>query len=561
MSAVNRRTMIARTTAVAAGTAGAGLIGQPAVAAPRRQGGTAPPAQHTAGAKIGPDDPRYTLLTTGNNQRFVARPDYFKMIRSSVDAEQALRDALKEGKRISVRSGGHCFADLVCNPDVEVVLDFSEMTGVTYDEGRKAFAVEPGARLLNVYETLYKGWGVTIPGGMCYSVGAGGHVLGGGYGLLSRAHGLVVDHLYAVEVVVADEHHQVKTVIATRDPHDPHHDLWWAHTGGGGGNFGLVTRYWFRSPQAHGTEPSEQLVQPPSQMLVSALSFPWADLSEREFTRLMKNYSSWHEANSSSNSPYTALSSVFNVCHKAHGSLDLFTQVDASVPDAEKLLTQYLQAITAGTGLSPKAMTKPSGDLAAMPHLSSAQRMPWLTATKLIGTNNPTITHPNLRGAHKSAYMKKAFIDHHAAALYRYLTSKDYWNADSMVVLFSFGGQVNHASSDATANSQRSSIFKMLFQGFWAEETGDRAGLQWARDFYETFFKDTGGAPVPGDHYEGCYINYPDKDLTDPQRNRSGTPWQQIYYRDNYKRLQSIKGKWDPANVFHHSMSVSPARH
>ena len=43
-----------------------------------------------------------------------------------------------------------------------------------------------------------------------------------------------------------------QTIVATRDPSDPHHELWWAHTGGGGGNFGIVTRYWLRSPHASG---------------------------------------------------------------------------------------------------------------------------------------------------------------------------------------------------------------------------------------------------------------------------------------------------------------------
>ncbi len=72
-----------------------------------------------------------------------------------------------------------------------------------------------------------------------------------------------MDHLLAVEVVVADPSGEVRAVVATRDPQDPHHDLWWAHTGGGGGNFGIVTRYWFRSPDATGDDPREALPQPP----------------------------------------------------------------------------------------------------------------------------------------------------------------------------------------------------------------------------------------------------------------------------------------------------------
>ncbi|MEV0704461.1 FAD-binding protein [Saccharopolyspora sp. NPDC050389] len=88
----------------------------------------------------------------------------------------AVQDAVRAGKRISIRSGGHCDEDFVYNPGIDVVVDLSEMTRVYYDPEMRAFAVEPGAELLDVYETLYRRWGVVIPGGMCYSVGAGEHI-------------------------------------------------------------------------------------------------------------------------------------------------------------------------------------------------------------------------------------------------------------------------------------------------------------------------------------------------------------------------------------------------
>lgn len=216
---------------------GAAAVGTVTLAAAPPAAAAAPGAEAAVGARILAADPHYELLTTGMDKRFVARPEHIKMIRSSADAARALREALRAGKRVSVRSGGHCVADFTCNPEVEVILDFSEMTAVGYDPEFRAFYVGAGARLSNAYEALCKGWGVTIPGGVCHSVGAGGHVSGGGYGMLSRAHGLVVDHLYAVEVVVVDARGRVRTVVATRERDDPNRDLWWAHTGGGG-NFG-----------------------------------------------------------------------------------------------------------------------------------------------------------------------------------------------------------------------------------------------------------------------------------------------------------------------------------
>jgi hypothetical protein len=484
------------------------------------------------------------------------------MITSSADAERAVASAVRAGKRVSVRSGGHCFADFTCNPDVEVILDMSEMTGISYDERRRAFAVQPGARLINVYEALFKGWNVTLPGGICYSVGVGGHIAGGGYGLLSRAHGLTVDHLYAVEVVVVDAHGGVRTVVATRDADDPHRDLLWAHSGGGGGNFGVVTRYWFRSPGATGTDPSAQLVSPPSTVLVSAIEFPWDQLTETSFTRLLNNFGTWHEANSAPDSPYTSLSSLFNVSHKANGSMGMFTQVDAGAPNARQLLDTYLAAITDGVDVAPRPASGPMGEIGHLPDLLTPKEYSWLDATRLVGTNNPTITSPTSRGGHKSAYLRRNFSAAQISTLFTFMSGADgsgFDNPNTMLVLFSFGGQVNAVAQDATANAQRDAVFKMCLQTFWPDAADDSFFLGWLRSCYEEFFAATGGVPVPGTDSDGCYINYPDVDVSDPAHNKSGVPWSTLYYKDNYPRLQQVKRRWDPSNFFRHHMSIEPA--
>ncbi|MFC8845620.1 MULTISPECIES: FAD-binding oxidoreductase [unclassified Micromonospora] len=550
MTQIDRRKLLAG-TALAAGAAAIGA----GTALPRTAGAAAPAA---VGDVITAADPRYVALVTGNNQRFVARPDYVKMIRSTQDAVAAVQEAVRAGKRLSVRSGGHCFSDFVCNPDVEVILDLSEMTDISYDPGRRAFSVQPGARLMNIYEELFKGWNVTLPGGICYSVGAGGHISGGGYGLLSRRHGLVSDHLYAVEVVVVDERGRARAVVATREKSDPHHDLWWAHTGGGGGNFGLITRFWFRSPDARGTEPADQLVAPPSEVLVSALAFPWEQLTEKRFARLLKNFGAWHAEHSRPDSPTCALSSLFNVSHKAHGSMGMFTQVDATVPGAQQILDDYLAAILDGVDITPQAASKPTGELPAMPHLIEPRRLPWIQATRLVGTNNPTITNPTSRGVHKSAYMRQNFSDAQVATLYKHMTGDNFHNPDTMLVLFSFGGQVNGISRDATANVQRDSIFKMCFQTFWEDAKEDSFYVGWARAVYEEFFATTGGVPVPGREYDGCYINYPDNDVANSAYNRSGVSWETLYYGTNYPRLQRVKRRYDPRDQFRHALSIRP---
>lgn len=74
-------------------------------------------------------------------------------------------------------------------------------------------------------------------------MGVGGHVTGGGYGLLSRRHGLTIDYLHGVEMVYVDANGKAQVAIVNAGSSDPDdRDLLWANQGGGGGNFGIVTR-------------------------------------------------------------------------------------------------------------------------------------------------------------------------------------------------------------------------------------------------------------------------------------------------------------------------------
>ncbi|MDT0550734.1 FAD-binding protein, partial [Streptomyces lonegramiae] len=131
---------------------------------------------------VTPDDIRYDNLCHAYNYRFIAQPDYFRLAHSPQQAEEAVREAVAAGKRITVRSGGHCGEDFVAAPDVQVILDLSPMSRVDFDRERNAFVVEAGASVGTMIDALFRRWGVTVPVGFCMGVGAGGHISGGGYG-------------------------------------------------------------------------------------------------------------------------------------------------------------------------------------------------------------------------------------------------------------------------------------------------------------------------------------------------------------------------------------------
>lgn len=523
--------------------------------------GVAPDSARAASAGlviIRPDDPRYRDLTVGNNWRWVSRPDYVVLPRLTKHVIQAVQEAVQTGRQISVRSGGHCFADFVDNPDVKVIVDMSQMNQVGFDKQREAFLVEAGASLLNVYLKLYKGWGVTIPAGFCYSSGVGGHITGGGYGFLSRAHGIASEQLDAIEVVVVDKSGKARSMVASCDPSDPNRELWWAHTGGGGGNFGIVTRLWFRTPGAAGNDPTQLLSRPPREVLLSAIGLPWSQLDERRFIQMLKNYGSWHERNSSPHSPYRALCSVLMANHQSNPSCGMVTQIDAGVPNADELLEDYLKEVIGDTGVQTHPMIHAVGELGPLPDLHPARRLPWMASVKYLGTSNPTLTNPTQRDAHKSAYMRQSLTEGQIAKIYKHVTRTDYVNPTSHVALLGFaGGMINAVSSSHTASSHRDSVFMMLYQTFWTDSSEDPVNLEWLRGIYSDVYAETGGYPVPNEASDGCYVNCPDPDIMDPTQNRSGVPWYTFYFKENYRRLQQVKAKYDPLNVFRHSQSIT----
>lgn len=504
--------------------------------------GPVPEAPPAVPAYVDRADSRYAELTSGVNQRWRAAPDFVAVPRSAEEVVTAVQRAVDENRKLAIRSGGHCLADHVFHDGVGAVIDLSAMTGIRYDGRLGAFGVDAGALLLNVYDELYKSWGVTIPGGFCYSVGIGGHVCGGGFGLLSRRDGLTVDHLYAVEIVVVGPDRVARSVFATRDPADPNHDLWWGCTGGGGGNFGVITRYWFRSPGQRGPAPRDQLVNPPADVLVSAVSLPWSTLTEDRFVRLLSNVGDWYEANSDPDSPYTGLSGSVTLTHASSGAVTLLTQIDADPPEAADRLDHYLTALL--DGVADRSVVRPP------------TRYPWLRATRLLSTGSAIGNNPAVRSDNHAAYHLRGHTEEQARVIHAALTSTEIDNPHAMVVINPVGGRVGAVAPADTAVAQRGAIMKVLYQSLWTSAAADAANIAWATRLYRAVYAGTGNVPIPDDRTDGCYINYPDTGAADPDANLSGIPWSTLYYKDNYPRLQAVKSAWDPLDIFHHPQSI-----
>jgi FAD/FMN-containing dehydrogenase len=188
------------------------------------------------GREITPEDARYEEARTVFYGGIDARPAVIVCAADANDVASVISLARQTGVELAVRSGGHSLAGHSLS-DGGIVLDLRDMRGLHVDaENRTAWA-ETGLTT-GEYTAATATYGLATGFGDTGSVGIGGITLGGGVGYLVRKYGLTIDNLLAAEVVTADG--KLLHVDAQAHP-----DLFWALRGGGG-NFGVVTRFQFR---------------------------------------------------------------------------------------------------------------------------------------------------------------------------------------------------------------------------------------------------------------------------------------------------------------------------
>ena len=187
------------------------------------------------GKVVAQDDADYEESRALFNAMIDRRPAVIAYCVSERDVAAAIQYARREELRIAIRSGGHNGGGLG-SVDDGIVIDLSEMNGITVDAAARMVRVQGGA-LLSELDTATHEHGLAVPVGIIGTTGVGGLTLGGGTGHLTRAAGLTIDHLIAATVVLADG--SIVEIDAEREP-----DLFWAIRGGGG-NFGVVTSFSF----------------------------------------------------------------------------------------------------------------------------------------------------------------------------------------------------------------------------------------------------------------------------------------------------------------------------
>jgi FAD/FMN-containing dehydrogenase len=188
------------------------------------------------GELIRPDDRGYDEARQLYNGMIDRRPGLIARCVDAADVMAAVNFARDNHLLLAVRGGGHNGPGLGSCDD-GLVIDLSPMKGIRVDPAAGTVRVEGGCTWGDVDHATHP-FGLAVPTGFISTTGVGGLTLGGGLGYLTRRHGLTIDNLLAVDMVLADG----RLVSASAEENE---ELFWA-VRGGGGNFGVVTSFLFR---------------------------------------------------------------------------------------------------------------------------------------------------------------------------------------------------------------------------------------------------------------------------------------------------------------------------
>jgi FAD/FMN-containing dehydrogenase len=411
------------------------------------------------------------------------KPQAIAFCESLADVQKTVRWARKHHVRIVPRSGGHSYGGYSTTSGV--IVDVSRLNAISLTASGRA-AIGAGSQVIDVYSSLAKR-GRTVPAGTCATVGFAGLALGGGIGMSARKFGLTSDNLLEATVVLADG----RAVVANATEHS---DLYWALRGGGGGNFGIVTRFVFR------THPVDEVV-------TYSLAWPWSDAK--------RVIDAWQKL-----VPHApdGLFSVLNVNAAAGSSASPNITSAGQFYGAEDRLRALIQPLAA----------------AGTPLRFTTTRRSYLDAQQMWAGSRGRATFAG-KSSLSSSLLSSAGID---ALLHQIEARRSTGTGSGIVLLDSWGGAISRVSKAQTAFVHRDALFSMQYLAYWSASEPAAPNIAWLRRCYAAL------RPYVSAF---AYQNYIDPDLT---------TWPHAYYGTNLPRLQRVKRTYDPSNVFHSRQSI-----
>ena len=447
------------------------------------------------GNLILPGDEPYNQERLVWNGMIDKRPAMIVNCADERDVIKSVNFARSHNLVMAVRGGGHNVAGLgTCEGGL--VINLSGMNEVTVDPEQRFVSVSGGATWADV-DRETQAFGLATPGGVVSDTGVGGLTLGGGYGHLRNKYGLSCDNLLAAEVVTADG----KKIRASESTNP---ELLWGLRGGGG-NFGVVTRFEFR-------------LFPLGPEVYMCLVFHPADQTEKA-VRFFRQYTQ--------DAPDEVSALLFSgiIPEGAEGfPADLFNQpflafmaVYAGDPEKGELILEPLRKFDE-------------------PLLDFSGTRSYVNVQSILDEDYPS---------HKMRYYWKSLnlqdLPDKAAAVFAEHASRqpsDYSTSD----LWHVGRGVKRYGSEHGAFNGRQADYLLNPEANWLNEADDRANIAWVRSFLDAMKPFSAG---------GLYLNF-------AGFQEEGEAMMKSAYSNHYKRLAAIKHQYDPHNLFRLNQNIKP---
>jgi FAD/FMN-containing dehydrogenase len=438
------------------------------------------------GRVIGPPDPDYEEVRQLFAGDLDLHPAAIVRVADAADVAAAISAARELGLELAIRSGGH---SPVGHSSTEggVVIDLRDLDQLDVDVADRTAWVGAGLTAVEVTKALGE-HGLALGFGDMGSVGVGGITLGGGVGYLYRKHGLTVDSLLAAEIVTADGN--VRVVDAEHEP-----DLFWAIRGGGG-NFGVVTRFRFRLHELPGVV-SGMLILPATPDTIAG--FVAAAEAAPDALGTIANV--------------MPLPPMPFVPEAHHGEVAILAEMVWAGDPAQ-----------ADAALAPfRALATPLADLVHPGPLSDVYPPD-------DGSYHPKAIARNL-------FLNRVTREDGAQIVERLNASDASIRAAQIRVL---GGAGARVADDATAYAHRSSPIMVNIASFYEGEADRAARAAWVESFVNALVQED----------RGVYVNF----LVDEGEERIRA----AYPGATWDRLVAIKRRYDPDNVFRRNQNIPP---
>lgn len=441
-----------------------------------------------------PGDPGYEEARSLWNAMIDRRPAMIVRAMGAADVIRTVRFAAEQNALLAVRGGGHNIAgNAVC--DGGLMLDLSLMKSVQVDPSAKRVRVEPGATLGDLDKET-TAFGHVVPTGVNSTTGVAGLTLGGGFGWTTRKFGMTVDSLIGADLVTADGK-------LLRVNGNENSNLFWAIRGGGG-NFGVVTSFFFRM---HAMEPT---------VLAGLLVHPFdhaPDLLRRYrdmVAEMPDELTVWVVMRKAP--PLPVLPEAW------HGrEVMIFALCWCGEMAAGERAVMEL-----------RRLGRPIADLIGPQPFTA-----WQSAF------DPLLT-PGARNywkSHDFLELSDGAIDAMLAAI-RVLPTDE-----SEIFLAHLGGAMGRVPPEATAYALRKPHFVMNVHTRWRSAADDERCIGWARNLFRATAAHAAGS---------VYVNF----MPDDEPDRVAAA-----YGPSYARLSEIKRHYDPHNLFRLNQNIAPAAH